>query len=91
MAEQFSANTENRGVVVTEAGSYLRLLDFCIIQLQAQGPSRFFNESKEEKEGLAEHFRVVMLGVRYTPINVEAKNGRESLTKWVRPNMLIQS
>ena len=33
----------------TEAGSYLRLIDSCIItQLKAQGPSRTFNESKEE-------------------------------------------
>ena len=37
-----------RGVVVTEAGSYLRRTDFCITQLEAQGPSRFCNESKEE-------------------------------------------
>jgi len=35
-------------VVVTEAGSYLRLIDFCITQLKAQGPSRTCNESKEE-------------------------------------------
>jgi len=42
---------ENRGVVVTEAGSYLRLIDSCITQLKAQGPSRTCNESnKEERE-----------------------------------------
>ena len=35
-------------VVVTEAGSYLRLIDSCITQLKAQGPSRTCNESKEE-------------------------------------------
>ena len=40
----------NRCVVVTEAGSYLRLIDFCITQLKAQGPSRTCNESKEEEE-----------------------------------------
>ena len=28
--------------------SYLRLIDFCITQLQAQGPCRTCNESKEE-------------------------------------------
>jgi len=39
-----------RCVVVTEAGSYLRLTDFCITQLKAQGPSRTCNESKEEEE-----------------------------------------
>ena len=33
-----------------EAGSYLRLIDFCITQLTAQGPSRTCNESKEEEE-----------------------------------------
>ena len=32
----------------TEAGSYLRLIDSCIIQLKAQGPCRTCNESKEE-------------------------------------------
>ena len=32
----------------TEAGSYLRRIDFCITQLKAQGPSRTCNESKEE-------------------------------------------
>ena len=36
--------------MVTEAGSYLRLIDFCITQLKAQGPSRTCNESKEEEE-----------------------------------------
>ena len=43
---------ENRCVVVTEAGSYLRLIDCCITQLKAQGPSRTCNESKEEEEGV---------------------------------------
>ena len=32
----------------SEAGSYLRLIDSCITQLEAQGPSRTCNESKEE-------------------------------------------
>ena len=40
----------DRGVVVTEAGSYLRLIDSCITQLKAQGPSRTCNGSKEEEE-----------------------------------------
>jgi len=47
-----SAKPENRCVVVTEAGSYLRLIDFCITQLKAQGPSRTCDESKEEEEDL---------------------------------------
>jgi len=33
---------------VTETGSYLRLIDSCITQLKAQGPSRTCNESKED-------------------------------------------
>jgi len=36
--------------VVTEEGSYLRIVDLCITQLKAQGPSRTCNESKEEEE-----------------------------------------
>jgi len=31
-------------------GSYLRLIDSCITQLEAQGPSRTCNESQEEEE-----------------------------------------
>jgi len=42
----------NRGVVVTDAGSYLRLIDSCITQRKAQGPSMTFNESKEEEEAI---------------------------------------
>jgi len=38
-----------RPVVVSEAGSYLRLIDSCITQLKAQGPSRTCNGSKEEE------------------------------------------
>ena len=34
----------------TEVGAYLRLIDSCITQLKAQGPSRTCNESKEEEE-----------------------------------------
>ena len=32
---------------------YLRLIDSCITQLKAQGPSRTCNESKEEEEGFS--------------------------------------
>jgi len=39
-----------REQVMVEAGSYLRLIDSCITQLTAQGPSRTCNESKEEDE-----------------------------------------
>jgi len=47
---QFNTVLPKRCVVVTEEGSYLRLIDFCITQLKAQGPSRTCNESKEEEE-----------------------------------------
>ena len=57
-------------------GSYLRLIDSCITQLKAQGPSRTCNESKEEEEegavGLSEDSPVDILGVRYVSINFEA-------------------
>ena len=46
------------GVVVTEAGSYLRLIDSCITQLKTPGPSSFCNESKEEEEGVVNDSRV---------------------------------
>ena len=36
----------------TEAGSYLRLINSCITQLKAQGPSRTSNESKDEEDYL---------------------------------------
>jgi len=42
-----SIKAENRGVVVTEAGSYLRLI---YSQHKAQGPLRTCKESKEEEE-----------------------------------------
>ena len=45
---RFYVNTENRGVVITEAGSHLRPIDSCITHLKAQGPSRTYNESEEE-------------------------------------------
>ena len=44
------SKAENRGVVVTEAGWHLRLIDSCSTQLKSQGPSRICNESKEEEE-----------------------------------------
>jgi len=36
----------------SEAGSYLRLIDSCITQIKAQGPSRTCKESKQEEEAL---------------------------------------
>ena len=42
----------------SEAGSYLRLIDSCITQLKAQGPSRTCNESKEEGQNADGQTRV---------------------------------
>ena len=38
-----------RVATAAEAGSYLRLIDSCITQRKAQGPSRTCNESKEQE------------------------------------------
>ena len=35
-----------------EEGSYLRPIDSCITQLEAQGPSRTCTDSTEEEEGM---------------------------------------
>ena len=51
-ATRFRAKRQNRGAVVTEAGSSLRRIDFCITQRKAQRPSRFCNESQKEEEKL---------------------------------------
>jgi len=51
---QFRNNNFTELCCGTEAGSYLRLIDSCITQLKAQGPSRTCNESKEEEEELEE-------------------------------------
>ena len=52
-----------------EAGSHLRLIDSCITQLKAQGPSRTCNESKEEEEeeGLGCMVYRGLLGVQTVP------------------------
>jgi len=48
---RFSMQVGSVGYVSgSEAGSYLRLIDACITQLMAQGPSMTCNESKEEEE-----------------------------------------
>ena len=43
---EFPAGQRRRAI----SYSYLRLIDSCITQLQAQGPSRTYNESKEEEQ-----------------------------------------
>ena len=52
---------ENRCVVVTEAGSYLRLIDICITQLKAQGHSRTCNESKEDENKCLRSSKILRL------------------------------
>ena len=43
--------------------AYLRLIDICITQLKAQGPSRTCNESKEEELELVDaHVQVLPQG-----------------------------
>ena len=49
-SSQFKNNHFTEMCSGTEAGSYVRRIDSCITQLQAQGPSRTCNESKEEEE-----------------------------------------
>ena len=49
-SSQFKNNHLTEMCCGTEAGSYLRLIDSCITQLKAQGPSRTCNERKEEEE-----------------------------------------
>ena len=61
-----SFEVENRGVVVNETGSYLRLIDSCITQLQAQGPSGTCYESEEKEEGLGVTFRLALRGSSLT-------------------------
>ena len=48
----------------TETGSYFRLIDSCITQLKAQGPSRTCNESKEEEEDIRQSSPDSSLGLQ---------------------------
>jgi len=50
---QFKNNHSTEMCSGSEAGSYLRRIDSWITHLQARGPSRTCNESKEEEEGSA--------------------------------------
>jgi len=56
----------------SEADSHLRLIDSCITQLKAQGPSRTCNESKEEEEEATEeeHLHLQEEGVVRCPANM---------------------
>ena len=50
-SSQFENNYFTEMCSGSKAGSYLRLIDFCITQRKAQGPSRTCNESKEQPLG----------------------------------------
>jgi len=45
-----NVGARREGACGIRVGLYLRLIDSCITQLKAQGPSRTCNESKEEAE-----------------------------------------
>ena len=47
---QFKNNNSTELCCGSEAGSYLMLIDSCITQLKARGPSRTCNESKKKKK-----------------------------------------
>ena len=53
-SSQFKNNRFTEICCGAKAGSDLRLIDSCITQLEAQGPSRTCDESKEEEEEEAE-------------------------------------
>ena len=54
-----------------EARCYLRLIDSCITQLKAQGPSWTCNESKEEED--EEHILVQGVGSRVLCLEVRGE------------------
>ena len=49
-SSQFKNNHFTEMCCGNEKGSYLTIIDSCITQLQAEGPSRTCNESKQEEE-----------------------------------------
>ena len=58
----------------------MRLIDSCIAQLEAQGPSRTCDESKEEEEGQdANQARVRQSLVSGEPLGMEGGSGRQPL------------
>ena len=77
--------------------AYLRLIDSCITQLKAQGPSRTCNESKEEEEeedlsrlvhphGPADpHVRLHLVAKACLLIRKHANEGNQTLRKGASP------
>ena len=57
--EDQASESDYRVIPPSEADSYLRLIDSCITQLKAQGPSRTCNESKEEVQNSESDYRVI--------------------------------
>ena len=50
LQKRFSVETDIRGIVVTEAGSYVRLIDSCITQLKAQDLLGPVTRAKKKKK-----------------------------------------
>ena len=74
---------------VTEAGSYLRLIDFCITQLKAQGPSRICNESKEEEEeAFSQAWFPLLLAQRASDWRATREHFRSFNDLYLRPSPL---
>jgi len=48
--DSYPLQPQRLGIAILSSHTYLRLIDSCITQLKAQGPSRTCNESKEEEE-----------------------------------------
>ena len=70
MLQLGNANRVNHGNENCEEGSYLRLIDSCITQLKAQGPSRICNASKEEekKKRLRPETKHRFFSIFFTPV-----------------------
>jgi len=64
VSSQFKNNHSTEMCSGSEAGSYLRLVDSCITRLEAQGPSRTCNASKEEEEEEFGNARAIAAVVR---------------------------
>ena len=64
----------------SEAGSYLRLIDSCITQLTAQGPSGTCNQSKQEEEEVPSSEFAFQNRQRGTDLELSTVRRHESIT-----------